>query len=67
MDRERFQKFLELRQEAQLYAAGFGVLDETDRLEKLQASAHAALTHLRPGSGRRPTTPGPWRSRCRPR
>ena len=23
--------------------------------------------HLRPGSARRPTTPGPWRSRCRPR
>jgi eukaryotic-like serine/threonine-protein kinase len=41
---ERFQKFLELRQEAQLYAAGFGVLVATDRLEKLRASAHAALT-----------------------
>ena len=27
-----------------MYAAGFGVLDETDRLEKLRASAHAALT-----------------------
>ena len=40
---ERFEKFLELRQEAQLYAAGFGVLVATDRLEKLRDSAHAAL------------------------
>ena len=43
VDRERFQKFLDLSQDAQLSAAGFGVLDETDRLEKLRASAHAAL------------------------
>ncbi len=33
LQRERFQKFLELRQEGQLYAAGFGVLDATDRLK----------------------------------
>ena len=43
LERERFQKFLELRQEGQLYAAGFGVLDATDRLKKLRGSAHAAL------------------------
>jgi eukaryotic-like serine/threonine-protein kinase len=43
VDRGRFEKFLALRQEAQLYEAGFGVLDETDRLGKLRASAHAAL------------------------
>ncbi len=42
-DRERFAKFQGLDQEAQLYAAGFAVLDETDRLAKLSASAHAAL------------------------
>ncbi|MGP0062475.1 MAG: protein kinase domain-containing protein, partial [Isosphaeraceae bacterium] len=42
-DRERFATFQKLRQEAQLYAAGFGVLDPTDRSEKLRASAHAAL------------------------
>ena len=39
-DREAFQKFLKLGQEAQLYAAGFV---PTDRLEKIRASAHAAL------------------------
>ena len=44
LERERFQKFLELRQEGQLYAAGFGVLDATDRLKKLRASAHTALS-----------------------
>jgi eukaryotic-like serine/threonine-protein kinase len=44
LERERFQKFLELRHEGQLYAAGFGVLDATDRLKKLRASAHAALS-----------------------
>ncbi len=43
-DKERFQKFLDLSQDAQLSATGFGVLNEKDRLEKLQASAHAALT-----------------------
>jgi eukaryotic-like serine/threonine-protein kinase len=42
-DRGRFQKFLDLRPEAQLYAAGLEVLDPADRLKKLRASAHAAL------------------------
>ena len=42
-DRARFAKFLELRQEAQLYAANFGVLVQADRLSKLRTSAHAAL------------------------
>ena len=60
VDRERYQKFLDLSQDAQLSAAGFGVMNEKDRFEKLQASAHAALTHLRPGSGggRRGLDPG---------
>jgi serine/threonine protein kinase/Tfp pilus assembly protein PilF len=40
---ERFEKFRELRQEAQLCAAGFGVLVATDRLQKLRSAAHAAL------------------------
>ena len=43
-DRERFAKFLELRQEAQLHAANFGVLVQADRLKKLKAAAHAALS-----------------------
>jgi eukaryotic-like serine/threonine-protein kinase len=43
-NRERFAKFLELRQEAQLYAANFGVLVQADRLAKLRAAAHAALS-----------------------
>jgi len=43
VDRERFRKFLDLRQEAQLYAASFGMLVETDRIERVRASAHAAL------------------------
>jgi eukaryotic-like serine/threonine-protein kinase len=43
-DRERFGKFLELRQEAQLYAANFGVLVQADRLKNLRAAAHAALS-----------------------
>ena len=43
-DRERNAKFLELRQEAQLYAANFGVLVQADRLKKLKAAAHAALS-----------------------
>ena len=65
-DRKRFQKFLDLSQDAQLSATGFGVLNEKDRLEKLQSSAHAALTTYARDPGR-PTMPGPWRSRCRPR
>ena len=44
VDRKRFQKFLDLTQDAQLSATGFGVMNEKDRFEKLQASAHAALT-----------------------
>ena len=54
-DRERFAKFLELRQEAQLYAANFGVLVQADRLEKLRAAAHAALSTYAqdPARGRR--------------
>jgi tetratricopeptide (TPR) repeat protein len=42
-DRERFQRFLALREEAQLYAAGLSVLDPADRVPKLRASAHEAL------------------------
>ncbi len=39
-DRESYQQFLKLAQEAQLYAAGFVT---TDRLENIRTSAHAAL------------------------
>jgi len=42
--RIRFQRFLDLRQEAHLYGAGFAVLGPTDRLEKLRDTALAALT-----------------------
>jgi len=42
-ERDRFQKFLELRQEAQLYAAVTGTLLSADRLGKLRSSAHQAL------------------------
>jgi len=42
-DRGRFQKFLELRQEAQLYAVVTGTLLSADRLGKLRARAHEAL------------------------
>jgi serine/threonine protein kinase/Tfp pilus assembly protein PilF len=42
--RKRFATFLELRQEAQFYAANFGVLVQADRLNKLRAAAHAALS-----------------------
>jgi tetratricopeptide (TPR) repeat protein/tRNA A-37 threonylcarbamoyl transferase component Bud32 len=41
--RSRFQKFLALHEEAQLYASGLGVLDPADRAQKLRASAHEAL------------------------
>jgi serine/threonine protein kinase/regulator of sirC expression with transglutaminase-like and TPR domain len=41
--RDRFQKFLALHQEAQLYASGLGVLDPAERTQKLCASAHEAL------------------------
>ena len=40
VDREAFQQFLKLAQEAQFYAAGFVT---TDRLENIRTSAHAAL------------------------
>ena len=43
-DRTRFAKFLDWRQEAQLYAANFGVLVQADRLNKLRAAVHAALS-----------------------
>jgi len=43
MDLKRFQKFLDLRQEAQLYAAVTGVLLSADRLKKLRGSDHEAL------------------------
>ena len=42
-DRSRFQTFLELREDAQLYAAVTGVLLSSDHLEKFRASAHQAL------------------------
>src|SRR5262249_36208556 len=42
-DRSRFQTFLELREDAQLYAAVTGVLLSADHLEKFRASAHQAL------------------------
>jgi tetratricopeptide (TPR) repeat protein/tRNA A-37 threonylcarbamoyl transferase component Bud32 len=42
-DRRRFQSFLELRDDAQLYAAVTGVLLSSDHLEKFRASAHQAL------------------------
>ena len=42
-DRSRFQNFLELREDAQLYAAVTGVLLSSDHLEKFRASAHQAL------------------------
>jgi tetratricopeptide (TPR) repeat protein/tRNA A-37 threonylcarbamoyl transferase component Bud32 len=42
-DRGRYQKFLERRQEAQLYAAVTGTLLSADRPQKLHASAHEAL------------------------
>ena len=42
-DRARFQKFHELRQQAQLFAAVTGDQLSTDRLEKLRATAHEAL------------------------
>ena len=43
-----------------MFATGFGVMNENDRIEKLQSSAHAALLHLRPGfpGGRRCLDPG---------
>jgi tetratricopeptide (TPR) repeat protein len=44
VDRERFQKFLDRSQEAQLSSTGFGVMNEKDRFEKLGSSAHAALS-----------------------
>ena len=42
-DREWFQKFLALREEAQLYASRLGVLDPADRDQKLRASVGDAL------------------------
>jgi serine/threonine protein kinase/Tfp pilus assembly protein PilF/regulator of sirC expression with transglutaminase-like and TPR domain len=42
-DRDRFQEFLALHEEAQLYASGLGVLDSADRVQKLRSSAHDAL------------------------
>jgi tetratricopeptide (TPR) repeat protein/tRNA A-37 threonylcarbamoyl transferase component Bud32 len=42
-DRSRFQTFLELREDAQLYAAVTGALLSSDHLEKFRASAHRAL------------------------
>jgi tetratricopeptide (TPR) repeat protein len=42
-DRSRFQTFLELREDAQLYAAVTGALLSSDHLEKFRASAHHAL------------------------
>jgi tetratricopeptide (TPR) repeat protein len=42
-DRGRFQSFLELQEDAQLYAAVTGVLLSSDHLEKFRASAHQAL------------------------
>jgi tetratricopeptide (TPR) repeat protein len=42
-NRALFQKFLALRQEAQLYAARFWELGATDRIQRLRDSAHAAL------------------------
>jgi serine/threonine protein kinase/tetratricopeptide (TPR) repeat protein len=42
-DRSAFQTFLELREDAQLYAAVTGVLLSSDHLEKFRASARQAL------------------------
>jgi tetratricopeptide (TPR) repeat protein/tRNA A-37 threonylcarbamoyl transferase component Bud32 len=42
-DSRQFQTFLELREDAQLYAAVTGALLSSDHLEKFRASAHEAL------------------------
>jgi tetratricopeptide (TPR) repeat protein/tRNA A-37 threonylcarbamoyl transferase component Bud32 len=42
-DSRQFQTFLELREDAQLYAAVTGALLSADHLEKFRASAHEAL------------------------
>src|SRR5262249_11122292 len=42
-DQRRFQTFLELREDAQLYAAVTGALLSSDHLENFRASAHQAI------------------------
>jgi len=61
-DREQFQKFHELRNEAQLYAANLTGLDAAEHQKALRTKALAALAVM-VGILRRPRPSGAWSSR----